>query len=276
MLEILSLAGVVLLAISPFLLVTWGIRAFRRGATLSGVSLVLATPGCCAMAWVDLPLGPLAGLALAAGAFARRQANERVPAVLGAFANALALVLWVVAPPPWIKPRIAANEAMTIGDLRTLVSAQSAFGVMNGGLAAEPVCLRQPRASGCLTGSPPPDERAYADDSLLAAQKAGYARTFHAGQRPTEAQSGAARAAARSLRTWAMTAVPQEAGATGVRGFCADSRGILCSTREGQEPPLTAEGLCLVSEGTASPPGPVERVRIVFGFRPPARCHLLR
>jgi hypothetical protein len=63
----------------------------------------------------------------------------------------------------------------------------------------------------------------------------GYRRTLHL---------PAASATASQSRSFAITAAPVKPGRSGVRGFCADTTGVLCFNLDGTAPPVRSDGTC--------------------------------
>ncbi|MCG6922586.1 MAG: hypothetical protein LJF15_16090 [Acidobacteria bacterium] len=134
----------------------------------------------------------------------------------------------------------ARSESSVIGDIRTVISAQAAYGAQNGGYADGALgCLVRP--SSCIPGYG--GDQASLLDAPIATlvEKRGYTRSFHPGPRPDQIPSSSSPT---SVTTWAYTAVPVDPGYTGVRGFCGDSNGDLCFTVDGTAPPLRADGTC--------------------------------
>ena len=43
---------------------------------------------------------------------------------------------------------------------------------------------------------------------------------------------------------FAYVAMPAQSGQTGVRAFCGDETGVVCSTADGRTPEITADGHC--------------------------------
>lgn len=130
-------------------------------------------------------------------------------------------VVAAIAIPSLLRARVSANEASTIGDVRTVISAEAAYSVANGGAYAELRCLGDPQS--CKPGS---KDTTYIDAALAGlADKSGYKRAFHPGK-PTKA-------GARTYASFAYTAVPVEPGKTGVRSFCGDSSGRVCADAKG-------------------------------------------
>jgi hypothetical protein len=277
MLDAAVLAFVLLLAAIPlagvFLAVRSGVRALRRGEVLAGASALIGVPGCWALAWLDLPIGPVVGLGLAVAALwigLRAQRRPSPAAVAGLALNVFALFWWALVAPPWITPRVGANEAGAVGDLRSISSAEVVFSTLNGDLYGEADCLNDLRAKGCLPA--PPASNVPLLSSELAAHKSGYLRRFHPGLRPDAREIEAAKASPRSLKTWAVTAVPERPGETGNRGFCIDQSGAICATLDGREPPLTPQGACAIVENAPDPRAFWLRVRRALGSLPPPQC----
>jgi hypothetical protein len=127
----------------------------------------------------------------------------------------MAGVVAAIAVPSLLRARVSANEAATIGDLRTVISAQAAYQSANGGFYGEMACLPEPKL--CIVGY---DGPVFLDRELASAkEKSGYRRTFH---------PGPAGSTPRSLSMFAYTAAPLTQGQTGVRSFCGDGSGLIC------------------------------------------------
>jgi hypothetical protein len=148
----------------------------------------------------------LGGLTVAADGPTLRITGAPGVADLGAVA--------AIAIPSMLRARVSANESAAIGDVRTVISAEAAYQSANRGFYGELPCLGAPAT--CIKG--------YAGPQFLAGRlaslevKSGYRRAFHPGPRGPRA---------RSLRAFAYTAVPVEAGKTGVRSFCGESSGVI-------------------------------------------------
>lgn len=150
--------------------------------------------------------------------------------VLAAVAVPITGIVAAIAIPSLLRARVAANEAAAIGDLRTMVSAQTAYGSVNGGLPDRLECLATPDR--CLpqhqAGSP-----AFLDASMLTPTRRGYRFEFVPGAPARAAATGTA-VSASSIESWAYLAVPVQPGQTGVRAFCADMSGVVCTSPAGQ------------------------------------------
>ena len=217
----------------------------KRGmATASLVLGVLSIPtfGC-------LIVGAVAGVVLGIVALTRANREPHLYggkglAIAGIATSALSLLIVIplgivaaIAIPSLLRARMSANEAATIGDIRTVISAEAAYQSSSGGYYGPPPCLAAPPT--CLPAYSGPT---FLDHDLASATvKNGYRRTFHAG--PGASANTSAPAATGSLESFAYTAVPAEPGKSGVRAFCGDSSGRICFTSDGS-PPALAGGLC--------------------------------
>ena len=140
-----------------------------------------------------------------------------------AFGEALAVfAVWLTLVPPIGLPRVSANEAAAIGDVRSVLSAQSAYASATGGCYGDMPCLSQPTV--CI-----PNYAANAPTFLGAelsslAVKNGYRRNF---------VPGPAAKSPRCFEAYAYTALPVRPGRTGVRSFCGDDTGSLCVNLDG-------------------------------------------
>ena len=144
-----------------------------------------------------------------------------LPALLG--------IVAAIAIPSLLRAKASANESGTIGNLRTLVSAQAAYSGANGGAyEGQPRCLAIPAQ--CIPGYSGP---AFLDEPMAAERftKFGYVVRFLAGP---AAATDAARQSPTSVASFVWTAEPINHGQTGFRSFCADQSGMICSTTERQ------------------------------------------
>lgn len=145
-------------------------------------------------------------------------------------AGAAAGLVAALAIPSLMRARSSANEAASIGDTRTVISAQAAYESVAGGYG-DLACLPAPAT--CLKGYTGP---AFLDDELASLKdKSGYKRAF---------QAGRAGSKPRTYQTFAYTATPAEPGKTGTRSFCGDSTGRIC---------VAAAGAALVPVAGACP-----------------------
>ena len=148
-------------------------------------------------------------------------------------------IIAAIAIPSLLRARVSANESATIGDIRTIISAQAAYQSANGGwYSPSLLCLAAPTGGGCIpnypVGSP-----TFIDSALGAnLSKSGYNRAFIAGN--VAAPVNPRLTGPGSLSGYAYLASPVNAGQTGVRGFGGDASGVLCTTPTGVAPGTTA------------------------------------
>jgi prepilin-type N-terminal cleavage/methylation domain-containing protein len=140
-------------------------------------------------------------------------------------------IIAAIAIPSLLRARVSANESATIGDIRTVISAQAAYQSANGGwYASNFTCLNTPTASGCIPAYPT-NGPTFLDPNLVAqTAKSGYSRSFQAGG--TVAVNTAVSGSA-STATYAYVAAPVTLGQSGVRAFGGDASGVLCFTASG-------------------------------------------
>jgi prepilin-type N-terminal cleavage/methylation domain-containing protein len=138
-------------------------------------------------------------------------------------------IIAAIAIPSLLRARVSANEAATIGDVRTVISAQSAYASANGGFYDNAfTCLTNP--TGCIP-SYPATAPTFLDSQLTAlAPKSGYNRSFVGAPAPA---SLPATASPTSTAMYRYDATPTQPGQTGVRGFGSDSSGRICFTPDG-------------------------------------------
>jgi len=145
-------------------------------------------------------------------------------------------IMSAIAIPSLLRARVSANESATIGDIRTVISAEAAYQSANKDLYDTLPCLAAPAT--CIPNYSGPT---FIDSTLASASlKSGYRRTFHGGPAPSQVPSGASPS---SIGSYAYVAVPATQGQTGMRAFCGDSSGVIRFTRDGSEPPVT-DGSC--------------------------------
>ena len=138
-------------------------------------------------------------------------------------------IIAAIAIPSLLRARVSANESATLGDIRTLISAQAAYQSANSGFYDGNLsCLTQPSAGACIPSYPSIAPTFL--DSQLASQnsKSGYNRRFVGGGSAT-----APTASGTSMSVYSYDATPVVVGQTGVRGFAADSSGRICFTTQG-------------------------------------------
>lgn len=219
----------------------------RRGLAIASLVLgILSIPsfGC-------LIVGAVAGVVLGIVAILRANREPHLyggkgMAIAGIATSALSLLLVIpigiiaaIAIPSLLRARVSANEAATIGDIRTVISAEAAYQSASGGYYGPLECMAAPTT--CLPAYSGPT---FLDPELASATvKNGYRRTFHPGAAVSTNTPLGVPAPTRRLESFAYTAVPAERGRTGTRGFCGDSTGRICYTADGSEPAV-AGGAC--------------------------------
>ena len=136
-------------------------------------------------------------------------------------------IIAAIAIPSLLRARVSANESATLGDIRTLISAQAAYQSANSGFYdGELSCLTSP-STGCIPSYPSIAPTFL--DSQLASQnsKSGYNRS---------ADETATVPSGRGLSCYVYHAVPSNPGQTGVRAFAGGCSGIVCFTPDGNIP----------------------------------------
>jgi type IV pilus assembly protein PilA len=119
-------------------------------------------------------------------------------------------IIAAIAIPSLLRARISANEAVAIGDLRTVMSAEVAYHEASNGRYGTIPCLSQPAQ--CISGYSGPN---FLDSTATLSAKQGYEKEL---------------TLSRNDRRFVYIATPKVWNQTGVRGFCADSTGFICYT----------------------------------------------
>ncbi len=131
-------------------------------------------------------------------------------------------IIAAIAIPSLLRARVSANESATIGDIRTVISAEAAFQSSASGYYGPLSCLATP--SSCIlnysTAAP-----TFLDGNLAAAQgvgqmKSGYLRSLVAGA--TVSTTGT-----NLIPTYCYEASPLTPNTTGVRSFGGDLSGVV-------------------------------------------------
>jgi hypothetical protein len=136
------------------------------------------------------------------------------------------------------RARGPAGHVNTIGDLRTVVSAEAAYSQRNGGFFDTLECLTAP--SPCIPGEAATPAVVYLDAAFLRRERHGYIFTFHPG--PAAPSRDAAVTSPSSLTAFAYVATPRASG-SGLRAFCGEASGRICFTSS--EPmPAIRDGVC--------------------------------
>jgi hypothetical protein len=189
------------------------------------------------------------GLLIGIQALVRAVRHPAVNASRGRAIGAIALNLGVlgiaaVSIPSLLRAKTSALETAAIGDLRTMISAQAAYSRQNDGLFEACLeCLAEPAT--CLPEYAKNGPR-FLDPALASLETArGYRRAFYPG--PVAGTRPPARGRPRppGITSFAYTAVP--VAYERMRAFCGDATGLICFTRDGREPRVTAEGRCDLS-----------------------------
>lgn len=149
-------------------------------------------------------------------------------------------IIAAIAIPSLLRARVSSNESATIGDIRTVISAQAAYQGTNGGYyEGDLTCMS--KKGGCIPGAPVATSPTYLDKVLATqAPKSGYSRQFVPGKAPVDPEVGVSLSGG-SRVGYGYLATPLNQGQTGVRGFGGDSSGILCFTPDGAAPTLDAD-----------------------------------
>jgi prepilin-type N-terminal cleavage/methylation domain-containing protein len=152
---------------------------------------------------------------------------------------AIIAIIAAIAIPSLLRARVSSNESATIGDIRTIHSAQTAYNGVNGGFYdSDFTCMSRP--GGCIPGALPTNPT-FLDKVLATLQpKSGYARAApEFGVAPPITPD----ISPTSVTGFVYVVSPLNQGMTGVRGFGIDGSGRICFTSDGQAPPTTGTGL---------------------------------
>jgi protein kinase-like protein len=139
------------------------------------------------------------------------------------------ILLSTVAVPNLLRSRISANEDAVGGRMQMFLKAEQEAARYNFGFVVPTECLLAP---GMCWPS-------YAGGQLLdpaefpGGRRQGYAWRMYPGPAIAAEEIRATGAARQSLRSVAMAFTPSEPGRTGVRTFCADTSGTMCSISNG-------------------------------------------
>jgi type IV pilus assembly protein PilA len=148
-------------------------------------------------------------------------------------------IIAAIAIPSLLRARVSANESATIGDIRTVISAQAAYQSANAGwYDGELTCLAT-AGSDCIPNYPT-NAPTFLDSNVASLiPKSGYNRSFEAGLPPSPTSP---LASGSQVSSYAYVTSPVNQGQTGVRAFGGDSSGVLCFTADGSEPPTNPQG----------------------------------
>jgi prepilin-type N-terminal cleavage/methylation domain-containing protein len=156
-------------------------------------------------------------------------------------------IIAAIAIPSLLRARVSANEAATIGDIRTVISSQAAYQSSNGGFyEGKLTCLVKP-SGGCIP-SYPTNAPTFLDSQIAAfTVKTGYTRSFIAGPGPVPLPASSSPS---STSGFTYFGTPLVTGQSGVRGFGGDSSGLVCYTPSGTAPVVLANGTLNVASCT--------------------------
>lgn len=151
-------------------------------------------------------------------------------------------IIAAIAIPSLLRARVSANEAGTIGDIRSVISAQAAFQSAASGWYAPIACLSVP--ANCIVNYPA-NAPTFADATIVAlTPKSGYNRTFSAGNPPNPMPPASVLVGV--VDGFCYGAFPSTVGQTGVRGFGGDASGRVCQN-------ITGVDECLAAVNAAMP-----------------------
>ncbi len=155
-------------------------------------------------------------------------------------------IIAAIAIPSLLRARVSANEAATIGDIRTVISAQAAYQSANGGWYDVISCLSGP--SGCIPElSRRPLRRFSTAQSRPRLRSRATTRSYQNGDKPTNVATNIS--SPTSLSSYVYLTSPVTNGQTGVRGFGGDASGVLCFTSNGTAPTVVNNALDIAGGG---------------------------
>ena len=146
-------------------------------------------------------------------------------------------IIAAIAIPSLLRARVSANESATIGDIRTVISAQAAYQSANAGwYDGELTCLAVNGAA-CIPNYPANAPTFLDSNIAFLLPKSGYNRTFEDGPPPIPTSP---LASGTQVSSYAYLSTPVNQGQTGVRAFGGDSSGVLCMVPDGAAWPDTS------------------------------------
>ena len=148
-------------------------------------------------------------------------------------------IIAAIAIPSLLRARVSANESATIGDIRTVISAQAAYQSANAGYYDSSFpCFFIP--SSCIP-SYPSNAPTFLDSQVSnLLPKSGYSRSAGSFGAPPAPRPPAA--SPTSVAAFGYHATPINIGQTGVRGFGGDSSGVICYSTNGVNPTDNGSG----------------------------------
>jgi type II secretory pathway pseudopilin PulG len=218
-----------------------GLLAIPIGTLISGLILAYMYKPGVKVLFSETPPAQLSAAEVAE--VGRLSETSGVTVAIIAAAVLLLLVAFVgmiaaIAIPSLLRARVSANEAQAIGDIRTIISAETAYAASNGGNYDQLECLSRPVE--CLPGYPA-DGPVFLSE-VFPAVRAGYNREFIGGLPADQSEVAFANLSPTSLQSFVYLAYPVSPS-TGVRGFCGDYTGRICVTMDGSRPTMV-DGMC--------------------------------
>jgi hypothetical protein len=138
-------------------------------------------------------------------------------------------LIWLGERKETVSGSITENEAAARTEVRAVLLAERAHRQAVGRFSDGPACLARPGI--CLTNY---DGPVFLDDALVSEVRMGYRHRY---------LKSRSRGADDRPSGFIVTAIPNSFGYTGERAFCADHRGVLCATREGERRDLRWESV---------------------------------
>ena len=139
-------------------------------------------------------------------------------------------IIAAIGIPALLRARVSANESATIGDIRSVVSAEATYHTALG-VYGTLNCLMAPSTAGCIPSYPSTAPNFLDSNTASMIPKSGYNRSFES------------RPAPGGLDCYAFHAFPSTQNITGVRAFAADCSGRICFTHDGTQVPTTNASL---------------------------------
>jgi type IV pilus assembly protein PilA len=142
-------------------------------------------------------------------------------------------IIAAVAIPSLLRARVSANEGACIADIRTVISAQSAYRGANGGHYDAISCLATPGGGACIP-SYPAGAPSFLDPLIAqVGPRSGYRRLFTPGPAPVPIPVVSSPS---SIDGFVYGGTPVTPNRTGVRGFAGDDSGVICFNMTGTDP----------------------------------------
>ena len=142
-------------------------------------------------------------------------------------------IIAAIAIPSLLRARVSSNEAATIGDIRSVISAEAAYHSAAGGLYGTPLCLLVPSGAGCIPAYSVTAPTFIDSQIASLTSKSGYDRTF------------LGLSILGGLGCYVYQTTPSAQDKTGVRGLSGDCSGLICYTSDGSPVPLDGTGAAM-------------------------------